>query len=170
MYYKIVEYFGPKDGGWKSYVEFRGVEFDRFDSVDAMLRPDLFSPESEDDWLNCVNEDYKLNLITNLPYAKKVLGRFSDAVLVGVDIELDEGYELEGNLLGYDIVDGNCCASLVTNWGNGDEGLSVDSIQSNGLLKDLGAALEIRDMLREKYPEDGHADYCEVWAVYRVDT
>ncbi len=170
MYYKIVEYFGPKDDGWKSYVEFRGIEFHPFDSVGRM-RPNLFTPESDEDWSNCVSEEYyKENLITNLAYAKEIFNRYKNAVLVGVDIELDDSYVPKEHLLGYDIIDGYCDVSLLTNWGNDEEGLFTDSIQCNGLLNDLDSALRIRDTLREKYPEDGHADYCEVWAVYRVDT
>ncbi len=107
MYYKIVENFGPQGGDrWQSYLKWRGLNLTSFDSVDGILKPDLFTPESELDWRNCVNEDCKLSLITNIDYAKEFLGRYDNALLVGVEIELDEGYTSKDGLLGYDIIDG----------------------------------------------------------------
>ena len=61
MYYKIVEKFGPENGDrWERYLDCRGLDLIKFDSVDGVLRPDLFEPESNEDWKNCVNEDFKL--------------------------------------------------------------------------------------------------------------
>ena len=71
MYFKIIEKFEPESDTWMSYLDWRKFTLYCFDSVDGMLRRDLFVPESIDDWGNCVKEDYKINLITNLPYAKK---------------------------------------------------------------------------------------------------
>ena len=93
MYYKIVESFGPRDGDrWQSYLAWRGLILNSFDSVDGIIRPDLFEPESDEDWQNCVIEDYSIGFITSLDYAKGVLDRHANAVLVGVDIELQESY------------------------------------------------------------------------------
>lgn len=55
---------------WVSYNEWRGLHLTEFDSVDGILRPNLFEPELQIDWDNCVNEDYMINFITNLEYAK----------------------------------------------------------------------------------------------------
>jgi hypothetical protein len=170
MYYKIVERFGPEHKDkWQSYIQWRGLDLTAFDSVDGILRPDLFMPESKEDWDNCVNEDNKLNLITNLDYARKILGRYEDSVIVGVEIELEEGYGPEDGFLGYDIIDGYCDISLVTNWGTDEEDLLSEHVMTNGLIGDLNRALQIRDTLRKEFPEDAHAENCEVWAVYRVD-
>ncbi len=87
-----------------------------FDSLDHVLRPDLFTPQSEENWQHCVKEHFKLNLITDLEYARIILMRYDDAVLVGVDIELEEGYVVKNHLLGFDILDSYCAISLVTNW------------------------------------------------------
>jgi len=171
MYYKIVDSFGPQDGDrWQRYLEWRGLNLTGFDSVDGILRPDLFEPKSEEDWRNCVNEDYKLSLITNLDYARKILNRYDNPVLVGVEMEL-EGRSLPKNgLLGFDIIDGYCDVSLVTNWGTDEDGLINRYIMSNGLVGDLRHALQVRDLLRKEFYEDSHAQNCEVWAVYRIDT
>jgi len=125
--------------------------------------------ESELDWRNCVNEDCKLNLITNIGYAKEILGRYDNAVLIGVEIELDEDYISKDGLLGYDIIDGYCDVSLITNWGDDEKGFFSNAISANGLLGDLGQSLQLRDRLRQDFPEDSHAVNCEVWAIYKVE-
>jgi len=172
MYYKIIEKFGPQDHEkWASYTQWRKLpQLTSFDSLDGILRPDLFHPESEEDWRNCVNEDFKLSLITNLAYAKKVSVRFSDVDLVGVEIELDDGYEAGSGLLGFDIIDGYCGVSLLTNWGSDEEAIMTPYIMPNGLLGNLAQSLAIRNTLRERFPKDSHACACQVWAVYKIDT
>ena len=171
MYYKIVERFGPEDREkWQNYLKWRGLTLVGFDSVDGILRPDLFQPESDEDWRNCVNENNKLSLITDLDYARRVANRFENPVLVGVEIELEEGYVPKEGLLGFDIIDSYCDVSLVTNWGTDEEGLINSFVLPNGLIGDLGRALQIRKLLRNDFSEDPHAENCEVWAVFRVNT
>ena len=170
MHYKLVERFGPEDGDrWRSYLEWRGLNLTSFDSVDGILRPDLFEPESVEDWHNCVNEDDKLNLITSLDYAKKILDRYDNPALIGVEIELEEeGYVPMDGLLGFDIIDAYCDVSLVTNWGTDEESIINNYVMANGLIGELVPALRIRDSLRKGFSEDSHAEQCEVWAIYRV--
>ncbi len=166
MYYKIVEQFGPQNGErWQGYLTWRGLNLTRFDSVDGILRPDLFVPESREDWDNCVTENFKLSLITNLDYARAILQRFNDPILLGVEIELNEGYDPKDGLLGFDIMERECQISLVTNCGKDD--LIDDHVMPNGLIGEFEQALQIRDSLRKGCFCDGHAEHCEVWAVYR---
>jgi hypothetical protein len=171
MYYKIVEKFGPEDGDkWEGYLEWRGLNLIQFDSVDGILRPDLFTPESKEDWNNCVNEDFKLNLITNLKYANNILKRFDNSVLVGVEIELQDNYSPKLGILGFDIIDGYCDVSLITNWGNEEKELIDKHVLQNGLIRNLDQAIRIRNILRDQFSEDSHAEACEVWAVYEINT
>ena len=168
MYYKIIEKFSPSDEErWQSYLKSRGLDLTCFDSVDSILRPDLFDPRSHEDWANCVNENYKLNLITNSNYARKILPRYHNADLVGVEIELDEAYMPKDSLLGYDIIDGSI--SVLTNWGTDTENLINPHLMPNGLIGDLTQAFRIRNLLRQKFPDDPHVKESEVWAVYCVD-
>jgi hypothetical protein len=170
MYYKIVEDFGPQDADrWQTYIRWRGLSLTRFDSVDGLLRPDLFDPESDEDWRNCcVSGMYKQSLITSHAYAKAIFGRYPNAVLLGVDIELEEGYVAQDGFLGFDIIDGYCQVSLITNWGTDDENLFSPHVMPNGLIRELSPALVIRDTLRADFAEESHAGDCEVWAVYGV--
>jgi hypothetical protein len=158
-----MEKFGPGDGDrWRDYLTWRGLKLTSFDSVDGILRPDLFEPESNEDWHNCVNADFKLSLITNLDYAKRNLERYDDPVLIGVELELEEDYAPKDRLLGFDIIDGYCEVSLVTNWGTDEKGMINSHVMPNGLIGDLGGALGIRDSLRKEFSEDAHAENCAV--------
>ena len=170
MYYKVIEDFWPSHHGWKSYIDWRGLKLDSFDSVDGILCPDLFEPKSEDDWNNCVNENYKLSLITNLSYAKKTFNKYKNASLVGVEIELETDYKPKEDLLGFDIIDGYCDVSLLTNWGIDEEDVFSHLVQRNGLIRDLDSALRTKNTLRERCSEDSHAEECEVWGIYKINT
>ncbi len=144
----------------------RGLPLVSFDSVDGILRPDLFQPETEEDWRNCANEDGKWSLITNLDYAKHILRRYDKAVLVGVETALEEDYEAKAGLLGFDILDGGGDVSLITNWGTDEEGIIDHQVSPNGLILDLGSALRLRNLLRTNFPADPHAAKCDLWAIY----
>ena len=96
-----------------------------------------------------------------------ILHRYHNANIVGVETELDKAYESEEGLLGYDIIDGSI--SVLTNWGTNAENLINPHLMPNGLIGDLAQALRIRNLLRQKFPDDPHVKKSEVWAVYCVD-
>ncbi|MDW6017139.1 hypothetical protein SBW85_05055 [Vibrio plantisponsor] len=171
MYFKIVEQFGPESGdSWNEYLEWRKISFERFDSVDSMMRPDLFEPKTSKDWDNCVNEDYRLNLLTSLDFAKASAREHSNYEIVGVEIELENSpSEVEG-LLGFDIIDSYCATSLLTNWGIDDLGFINEKLGNNGLISNFSDAKALRDRLRSEFWEDSHAHECSVWAIYRTTT
>ena len=171
VYYKIVKRFGPGDGEmWREYLKWRGLELTRFDSVDGILRPSMFVPKTGRDWKNCVEEDYMIHLITSLAYAKSILSRYEGATIVGVELDVERDYVPAAGLLGYDIIDGYCDVSLVTNFGTGEDCAAFnDEVMENGLIGDLACALRVRDALRAEWPGDSHARDCGVWAVYGVE-
>lgn len=171
MYFKVVEKFGPEDGArWNEYLTWRGLNLTRFDSVDGILRKNLFNPASEDDWKNCVQEDYKICLITNLEYARKIQEQCEKAEIVGIDFPLDSCFQAHTGLLGFDVIDSSWDVSMLTNWGTDEERIFSDLILENGLLGDLTQALRIRDTLRRRFPEDHHARECHVCAIYEIGT
>lgn len=171
MYYKIVEKFGPKSGeSWKEYIEWRKFALNSFDSVDSGLRPDLFEPNTSKDWDNCVNEDYKLNLVTNLDFAKTVASEHSNSTIVGVEIELESSPTEIRGLLGFDIIDSYCATSLLTNWGIDDLGFINEKLGDNGLISSFADTKGLRDRLRSEFWEDSHADECSIWAIYHTVT
>ena len=84
-----------------------------------------------------MNEDYKLSLITNSNYARAILHRTTNADLVGIEIKLGEAYVPKAGLLGYDVIDGECSTSIITNWGTDKENLINPHLISNGLIDGL---------------------------------
>ena len=168
MHFKVIEQFGPDDKeSWNSYISWRGLDLKTFDSIDAILRPSLFEPESAEDWDNCVYEDFRTNLISNFSYAKQIYQNFTNAALVGVVPDIDSDYESQENLLGYDILDGYSEVSLLTNWGADEDDVFSKLVRQNGLIHDLNKCIEIRDILRNQFGEDSHACGCSVWAIYK---
>ena len=172
MMYKVVEKFGPDSGAkWTDYIKWTGLHhLRRFDSVDSMLRPTFFSPGSTEDWANCVNEDYKLDLITNLEYANKVLSKYDNAEIVGVEIDVKEGYIAGDGFLGYDIIDEYCSNSLITNCGSDSHPFDRSIIKDNGLIHDLKDASRAKEQLIADPAGDSHSAACTVWAIYKVCT
>ncbi|GAB4188905.1 MAG: hypothetical protein Tsb002_15530 [Wenzhouxiangellaceae bacterium] len=169
MLFKIIEPFGPSAGAaWDQYVQWRKFHFTAFDSIDGMLRPSLFVPETAEDWENCINADYRTDLITSLDYAKTLLTKYEKADLIGVQPDINAESRLAEHLLGFDIIDGYSDVSLLTNWGAEDIDVINRQLQPNGLIGDAESALELRDYLQNHYPNDSHAACCSVWAIYRV--
>ncbi|MEZ4617435.1 MAG: hypothetical protein R2867_18255 [Caldilineaceae bacterium] len=82
MFYKVVKQFKKEDDieQWQAYINFSGLgQIEAFCSLDGMHNHSLFTPESVEDWHNCVNEDYKIEMITNLDYAIVVAERYPGA-------------------------------------------------------------------------------------------
>jgi hypothetical protein len=171
MYYKVIKKFGPEDGErWSDYLKWRGLHLTSFESVDGVMRGNLFEPKTDADWEHCVQEDFKISLITNLEYAQKIRQQHENAEVVGIEFPADVNYEASPGLLGFDVLDSHGDVSMLTDWGTDEEGIFSRFIKENGLLDDLTEALRIRDILRSHYPEDHHAQECHVCAIYKISS
>jgi hypothetical protein len=166
MLYTIVEPFSPSDGAkWERYCEWRGMRFERFDSIDGILRPNLFLTPEAEDWEHIGNENFTLHFITDLPHARAKHRQIGKGDLVGVRFEghdtSDEGF------LGFDIIDGSCDVSLLTNWGN-DVELINRSLAANALVHAPEAAQRIHKRLKEQFGADSHVDGCQIVSIYKL--
>jgi len=56
-------------------------------------------------------------------FANAILSRYEDAEIVGVELEVDQYHVPGPHFVGYDIIDGYCDVSLLTNWGTDEEGM-----------------------------------------------
>ena len=167
MYYIIIEKFGKENvNKWRSYLQWRNVEFKKFDSIDKTLSPSLFIPTEAKDWEYCINDDFNLDLITDLVYAQQILHRYKDAKIVGLEtVDNEEKYIEKNNFLGYDILDKKREISLIANWGN-DIGIINKYLGQNGLIKLLSQTKEIHSFLQKNYTSDPHVINCSIWAIY----
>ena len=172
MLYKVIESLGTSSGDkWLDYLKWtHQKQLTEFASVDSNLRKSYFVPQSAEDWANCVNQDCYIELITNLAYARHIQAKYNDdAVVVGVEIDVDRGYKTKSGFVGFDIIDSFCNISLITNWLPEDDLFSGIKFQNNGLISKLDTAIAVRDLLRNKFADDAHAKDCTVWAVYAID-
>ena len=164
MLFTIIENFGVADGdAWTSYLEWRGVHFDRFDSLDGILRKSLFTPESDEDWKHVVCEDFMLSYLTDFDYAHQKHAQIGSGSLMGLSHsehdETDEGF------LGYDLIDGYCDVSLLTNWGN-DVEIVNRALGSNALVPTLAQIESIYEFLTTNHGDDNHVEGCRIASVY----
>jgi hypothetical protein len=164
MLFTIIKDFGLADGeSWSSYIAWRGIHFERFDSLDGMLRQNLFTPETVEDWDHVVCENFMLSYLTNFDYAREVHARIGIGSLMR--FTYSEHDESHGGFLGYDIIDGYCHVSLLTNWGN-DVEIVNRSLASNALVPTLAEVECIYDFLTSNHSDDPHVKGCRIVSVY----
>lgn len=165
MLFTIVEPFSPMDAEkWTSYCEWRGLTFERFDSIDGILRPSLFDSPADSDWEHIVNENFMLHLITDFPHARHKHEEIGKGDLVGLKFE---GHDAtDAGFLGFDIIDGYCDVSLLTNWGN-DVEIINRSLGPNALVAELNTAQHILETLRTTWGDDPHVEGCRIVSIYK---
>jgi hypothetical protein len=178
----ILKKFGPhnKDDSfpqwsplkdWDGFAEWAGLDHCKeYYSLDGLIRSRMFNPESIEDWQNCINEDFKIDIITNLDYAKKIIHKYPGSEIVGCieDPRKNNSKILKSHiLLGYDILDDHNDVSLLTNWGGKD---CTENIQLNAfaLVDKSETAYSWASKLRKDHADDPHACNCKVWAVFKV--
>ena len=81
----------------------------------AYLEKKLFIPESVEDWDHVVCENFMLSYLTDSDYARQTHARIGTGSLIG--FAYSDHDETNESFLGYDIIDGYCDVSLLTNWG-----------------------------------------------------
>lgn len=153
---------------WEKYIKFSGLnQIEDFCSLDANLNDSVFTPKSDEDWKNCVYEDNKIDMITNIEFAKKISKDHIGSKIFGLILDPINSSTTENtNLLGFDILDEYYSNSLLTNCDGFPDIFDNQIINRFGLLNDIEKAYEIRDKLRKEYEDDSHAGACEVIAIY----
>jgi len=162
MLFTLVESFGPSNGeAWTSYLGWRGLSFSRFESIDGILRPALFRPETTEDWAQTVAPHY----ISDLTRARKKQVDIGRGDIVGLNFESHD--ESHPDFLGFDLIDGHDQVSLLTNWGN-DLGLINRALSPSGLVIEFRVIRAIQEELIHHHGTDGHVEGCRIVSVYRV--
>jgi hypothetical protein len=161
------------DDVWAKYVAWSGLDhLEEVVSLDPMLCPTLLPDIKDEYWPHIVNEDFMLNFFTDLEFLLREVRDFPRKNLLCVyrnpsspppAYEGDVSFEL----LGYDLVDVEGCASALTNCGGFPDIFSNDELSPKGLLTSHGRALEVQAQLRANHPQEIHAN-CHVWAIARA--
>lgn len=172
MFYAIREPFSPADGGkWDDYCEWRGIEFESFESIDGLLRPNLFELETDEDWGLLAKESYSDStvltpFISDLESAQRKRAEIGRGDVVG--LEFDGHDTTNPDFLGFDLIEGDGSISLLTNFGN-DFNFINRALTSNALAPDLETVAEIRLALLNSLPKDPHVKDCRIVSVYRPE-
>lgn len=165
MLFTIIESFSPQDGDrWKSYCEWRGLNFEAFESIDGILRTNLFTPGTDEDWQHIVNQNFMLHLFTNFDYALKKHKEIGKGDLVGLRFEGHD--ESDSRFLGYDLIDKYCDVSLLTNWGN-DVEIINRSLTPFALISNRKIIEDVQAELFRTNGNDGHVEWCRIVSIYR---
>ena len=162
--FTILESFGPAQGDvWNSYIAWRGLSLERFDSIDGILRPRLFTPVSNEGWEHVSEESGAGYGIIDYEYAVRMRTRMGRGDIVGMRWHAHD--ESDSTFLGYDLIDSYFDVSLLTNWGN--DNLFINEARGvGGLIQRLDVAERIQSHLLSSYAEDDHVDGCHIVSIY----
>lgn len=165
--------FDPSVGDpWDHYVAWSGLaQLREVVSLDSMLCPTVPETLTAADWEHNVHADYQVFLFRSLDYLLErtaaegplnILAVLQNPKAADLAVVSLPGFAFAG----FDVVDVHGDVSALTNCG-GFDGVFVNAELSElGLLTDLGRAEEVQASLRERYPDDPHAE-CQVWAIWR---
>ena len=170
MIFSIVESFSPEAGDrWTKYCAWRGMVFQRFDSIDALLRPRLFMLQSTADCNHMVRHSGLFGVETiyllDLEYALVARQAIGQGDVIGLEFEAHD--ELDRRFLGYDLIDGYERVSLLTNWGNSNARINA-ALAPNALVPKFETIAAIRRELLEADGDDAHVEGCRIVSIYAV--
>jgi hypothetical protein len=171
--YAALETFDPSWGEtWMNYIKCSGLDhLNEVVSLDQMLCPSVIQDLTDEDW-NHISSEPWFGLFQDLDYLLgrveaedryqiiEVLREPSQSDILGFT---DERFKFKG----YDLVEQQAGNSALTNCFGFDLACSADDLSECGLVSDHAKAYQIRDLLKQHYPDEHHAD-CTVWAIWRM--
>ena len=167
------EHFDPSNGdAWTKYISWSGLnQAEEIISLDPMLCPTVLPEIKEEYWPYIVNEDSMLNFFTDLDFLLRQVSETERKNLLCVFRDPTVHPEIPRNLrnfefVGYDLVDIRGSASAITNCGGFPDMFENSELNSKGLLSELTRAIDVQRQLKNKHPEEHHAN-CHVWAIYK---
>lgn len=174
-WYVAVERFSPKinQEAWSKYIDFCHLnQLKEVVSLDSSLCPNIIHSPIAEDWKFLVKEDPQPFYFTDLDYLiRRVKANPITQILAIIRNSLIECKNVFNDtrftFLGYDLMDKDDDISALLNCGGFPEVFSNHELSEYGLILSLERANEVRKLLKEKNPEERHAD-CNVWAIWRL--
>ena len=165
--------FGPGDGqAWIKYVKWSGLEqLEELVSLDSTLCDTVLPNIKGEYWPYIVNEDYMGHFFVDLKFLLTETSHIEEknVLCVFLNPPMDPVAPtdiLPFEFLGYDLVETEGGISALSNCGGFPDVFSNSELSRRGLLSSNVRALEVQALLRDRYPEEAHAN-CHVWAVFR---
>lgn len=171
--FTALERFGPSSGdAWEKYISWSKLaQLDELLSLDVMLCPPVLKEMKREFW-EYASDLPVFGYFTSLDFLKLQLRDASNYSLIcafhnptsvpSLPIELSE-FEF----CGFDLLEVGGGVSTLTNCGGFPLAFDDAELSPKGLITTYERAEEVRASLREKYPEESHAD-CDLWAVFRA--
>jgi hypothetical protein len=166
------EPFAASDGTkWQRYIEWSGLtQLVELVSLDPMLCPPILRDTKVEYWPHIVNENYMLAFFLDADFLRQQVVNIHRKNLLCVfrnppepPIQPDSSFDF----VGYDLVDIEHSTSALTNCGGFPDVFSNSELSKFGLFTDFNRAVHTQKLLRQKYPEEPHAQ-CHLWAIFRA--
>jgi hypothetical protein len=173
-YYTALERFDHNNGDrWVDYTRWLGRnDLIRIVSLDSILCSPVVHTESSEDWQFVAKEEFMLDFFTDLNFVLQRVAGHRPFMVLAVARDPSEA-DVNGfsqpnfEFAGFDIVDTQFIASALLNNSRFQGVFDVGELsQESGLILSWERAFQIRDILRERYPDCDGAK-CHVWAIWR---
>lgn len=169
-----IEPFSPHDGEkWRKYIEWSGLtQLVELLSLDPILCPSVLNDVKDEYWSHIVNEDFMLAFFLDSDFLRQQVANVQRKNLLCVFRNPSEAVtppDGSFEFAGYDLVDVQHSASALTNCGGFPDVFSNAELSTVGLLPDFNRAVEVQKLLRQRHPEEPHAN-CHLWAIFRDRT
>jgi hypothetical protein len=173
-YYAAIERFDRNNGErWMEYIRYMDrTDLIRIVTLDSILCPPVVHVESSDDWQFVAKEEFMLDFFTDLDFVLRRVVGHRPSVVVAVARDPSEA-DVSGfshadfEFAGFDVVDIQFVTSAIFNNSHFPGIFNVSELSpESGLIMLRERAFEIRDTLRQRYPDRDETKCC-VWAIWR---
>jgi hypothetical protein len=173
-YYTALERFDPNNGDrWVDYIRWLGRnDITRIVSLDSILCATVVHAQSSEDWQFVAKEEFMLDFFTDLNFVLQRVAGHRPSMVVAVarnpsEADVNGFLQPDFEFAGFDVVDTQFIASAIVNNSRFPGVFDIGELsQASGLVMSRERAFEIRDALRECYP-DCEGAKCHVWAIWR---
>lgn len=169
------ERFDATDGEkWDWYFEWAKIpRLTELVGLDSTLCPRAINEFTDEDWNHIECEDFRLSYFHQLDYLKRRVQGLSRINVLGVyrnpaiHITIPPA-SAPFSFIGHDLIEEATHISALNNCGGFPDVFRNDELNQFGLLENFARATEVRRHLRERHPEEAHAD-CELYAIWRLN-
>ena len=169
------ELFDAADGEkWAKYFAWAKIpRLTELVGLDSMMCPHVINEFTDEDWNHIVCEDFRLNYFHHLDYLKRRVQGLARINILGVYRNPETHIATPPapasfSFVGHDLIEEATQISALNNCGGFPDVFRNDELNQFGLLEDFARAAEVRRHLRERHPEEPHAD-CELYAIWRLN-
>jgi hypothetical protein len=173
--FTAVEKFGPGHSGWSNFLKFSKLsQAEEIVGLDSILCARPTKELIDRDWDHLIDPEFP-GIFDSLEYLSERVRLTDEYNILAVSRdpsrdEIAQFVDKRFEFLGFDLIESPPAStgiSALTNCSGFDEAFQNGELSRFGLITDYDRAFEIREILKEKYPQEAHAN-CSVWAIWRL--